>query len=152
MLLALTAAVSSLGLLPADSARANAGPLAGTPSSSNPQGTPAGDASPVTPPLVALAATPDVLNPGESASFTATVANIADMPLTQVWVELLLPRGLVYVEDSAQGFAYSPSERRLTWQISAVQPGEQLSGVFAARAQGLAMGEQVQLEMTTRAT
>ena len=50
---------------------------------------------------------------------------------------------VVYVAESAAGFADEPNAKQLTWQVGDLAMGEVITGTFQARMQGLALGETV---------
>jgi RHS repeat-associated protein/uncharacterized repeat protein (TIGR01451 family) len=94
----------------------------------------------VAPPLLTISADPFQVLPGEVISYSVAITNAADAPLERVVLDNPLPAGVVYVAQSAVGFSYSPRERRLTWSLSALAPGEAARGRFQLRATGLAIG------------
>ncbi len=87
-----------------------------------------------------LTAEPTQVEPGDVLTYTATVANAGDTPLTAVVLTDTLPDGLVYVAQSAVGFAYDSRAGQLTWAVGMLAPGATLTGSFQARVQGLALG------------
>ncbi len=84
---------------------------------------------------------PSRAKPGDVLSYRLVASHTGYDPLTDITIDIPTPRGLVYVEGSAVGFSYEPSAGLLTWQVTALQPGEALTGSFQLRASGLAMGE-----------
>ena len=81
--------------------------------------------------------------PGEVVTFTVTAANLQSAPLSGLVLTDTLPAGLVYVAQSAAGFAYEPNAKQLTWQVGDLATGAVITGTFQARMQGLALGETV---------
>lgn len=51
----------------------------------------------------------------ETVTFTVTAANAGRAPLAGLVLSDMLPAGLVYVAQSATGFAYAADDQRLTW-------------------------------------
>ena len=81
--------------------------------------------------------------PGEVVTFTVTATNLQSAPLARLVLTDTLPAGLVYVAQSAAGFAYEPNAKQLTWQVGDLATGAVITGTFQARMQGLALGETV---------
>ena len=81
--------------------------------------------------------------PGEVVTFTVTAANLQSAPLSGLVLTDTLPAGLVYVAQSAAGFAYEPNAKQLTWQVGDLATGAVITGTFQARMQELALGETV---------
>ncbi|HRI57114.1 MAG TPA: hypothetical protein PK170_08470, partial [Anaerolineae bacterium] len=84
---------------------------------------------------------PNRAKPGDVLSYRLVASHTGREPLADITLSVPMPRGLVYVPDSATGFSYSPSDQQLTWQVDALQPGEALTGGFQLRVNGLVVGE-----------
>ncbi len=93
------------------------------------------------PPLLTMDADPFQVLPGDVITYSVAITNGADVPLTSVVLSDTLPTGVVYVAQSAVGFSYSPRDKRLTWAIEQIEPGQGLHGGFQLRATGLGIGE-----------
>ncbi|MCX7853452.1 MAG: DUF11 domain-containing protein, partial [Caldilineales bacterium] len=78
--------------------------------------------------------------PGEVITYSVAITNVAEVPLERVVLDSSLPAGVVYVAQSGVGFGYSPPERRLSWAIGRLEPGQGLGGGFQLRATGLGIG------------
>jgi len=103
------------------------------------------------PPTLLWRAEPDLASPGEVVTFTATIANLGDAPLREITLTVPLPAGLVYVPNSAIGFAYAAPGQRLTWSVAELGLGELLTGTFQTRVGGLPIGAVVSVTATATA-
>ena len=90
-----------------------------------------------------LAAEPPQVEPGEVLTYTVVATNTGTTALADLVLSDTLPTGLVYVQGSAVGFAFDPSEKRLTWAVPELGAGAVISGGLQARAQGVALGETI---------
>jgi len=82
---------------------------------------------------LSLAADPAWAEPGDVVTFTAVAANLASASLPDLTLADTLPDGLVYVEQSAQGFEYEPKTGQLTWPAGDLAAGAAITGSFQAR-------------------
>ncbi len=92
-------------------------------------------------PLLAMSADPFQVLPGGVITYSVAITNAAETPLERVVLDNPLPSGVVYVAQSALGFTYSPRDKRLTWALGALAPGQAARGRFQLRATGLGIGE-----------
>jgi RHS repeat-associated protein/uncharacterized repeat protein (TIGR01451 family) len=107
--------------------------------------------APATRLTLTLDADPAWAEPGDVVTFTVTAANPGDTPLAELTLTDPLPDGLGYVAGSAVGFAYTASQKQLTWQPAVVAAGATITGRFQARVQGLALGATVTNTVTATA-
>ncbi len=97
----------------------------------------------VAPPVLTMTADPIQVLPGGMITYSVAISNVAAAPLLSVVLSDTLPAGVMYVAESAVGFSYSPRDKRLTWTLERIAPGEAVRGGFQLRATGLAIGELV---------
>ena len=92
---------------------------------------------------LSLTVDPAWAEPGDVVTFTLTAANRVSAPLASLTVIDALPKGLVYVPKSGQGFTDEPQAQQLTWAVGDLAAGAVLTGRFQARVQGVTIGETV---------
>lgn len=90
-----------------------------------------------------MSADPFQVLPGDVITYSVAITNVADGALLNVVLSDPLPAGMVYVAQSASGFSYSARDKRLTWTLQRIAPGQAVRGGFQLRATGLAIGELV---------
>ena len=95
------------------------------------------------PPVLTISADPFQVLPGGVITYSVAISNVADAALLNVMLSDPLPAGMVYVAQSALGFSYSPRDKRLTWAIERIEPGQGVRGGFQLRATGLGIGNLV---------
>ncbi|MFZ2360089.1 MAG: DUF11 domain-containing protein, partial [Anaerolineae bacterium] len=80
------------------------------------------------PPVLTMSADPFQVLPGGVITYSVAITNMADAALLNVMLSDPLPAGMVYVAQSALGFSYSPRDKRLTWAIERIEPGQAARG------------------------
>ena len=78
--------------------------------------------------MLTISADPFQVLPGGVITYSVAITNMADAALLNVMLSDPLPAGMVYVAQSALGFSYSPRDKRLTWAIERIEPGQAARG------------------------
>ncbi|NLE99711.1 MAG: DUF11 domain-containing protein, partial [Anaerolineales bacterium] len=87
-------------------------------------------------PVLSLAkrASSEAVEPGEVVTFTLVARNEGSAAAGEILVRDSLPKGLVYMPDSAPGAKYDPETATLTWPLS-LEPGQAITLSLAARVE-----------------